>query len=279
MKTSLKSALFVFTLLFASMQIFAQDMYNMNFKFEKGKTYFYRTTANIETVQNMMGQEINVKIESKSKMRFDIADATPTQFDIITSFDSVYTKSSNPMGGEDNINKGEGIVGKKTKMIYNQFGKKLQKIAIDAISSGSDMTNMGSANILFQLSDKPVKTGDVWNVSNTDTTKTGEDGKMIIKSDTEYKLEGKEKVNGADCLKISFKATMKIEGNMTQQGMGIVMEGTGKTTGTYLFDYAKGLMVTTDSGTNIDMTAAIPDQNITIPITQTMKAKIELTDK
>jgi hypothetical protein len=279
MKTSLKSALIVFALLFTSMQIFAQDTYNLNFKFEKGKTYFYRTTANIEVVQNMMGQEINIKVESKSKMRLDIADATASQFDIITSFDSVYSKSSDPMGGEDKISNGENIVGKKTKMIYNQFGKKLQKITIDAVAAGNDMTNMGNSNLLFQLSEKPVKTGDVWNVSSTDTTKTGEDGKMIIKSDTEYKLEGKEKVNGADCLKISFKAAMKIEGNMTQQGMSIVMEGTGKTTGTYFFDYAKGLMLTTDSGTNIDMTAAIPDQNITIPITQTMKAKVELTEK
>jgi hypothetical protein len=279
MKTSLKTVLFVFALLFTSMQIFAQDTYNLNYKFEKGKTYLYRATSSTDMVQNAMGQEVTAKIDSKSKLRFDIANSTPTQIEIISSLDSVYTVQSNSATGEDKISKGENIVGKKTKLIYNQFGKKLQKIVVDAVADDANNMGGGNASILFQLSEKPVKAGDVWNVASVDTNKQGEDGKMIIKSDTEYKLEGKESFNGVECLKISLKAAMKLEGNMTQGGMNLLMEGTGKTTGAYYFDYAKGIILSIDSSTNIDLTVALPDQNMTIPVTQVIKAKVVLTDK
>lgn len=279
MKTSLKTALLVFALVFTSVQIFAQDMYNLSFKYEKGKTYFYRTNTNTETVQNMNGQENTFNSISKAKIKLDISDVTPTQLEMITSFDSLYTKTPNPQTGEDVINNGEGVVGKKTKMIYNIFGKKIKKIEIDAITSSNNM-NMGeNANLLVQLSEKPVKIGETWTITRTDTTKMGEDGKGIVKSDTEFKIDGKDKFNGAECLKISFKGTMKIEGSMTNSGYNMVIEGTGKTNGYLLFDYNKGILLSSNSGVDQNMTIAIPDVSMTIPMTQNIKSAVILTEK
>lgn len=278
MKNALKTTVIIFALMFTSIQLFAQDSFNLKYNFEKGKNYFMRTNMTSESTQNMMGQETSSKAESKTKMKLEIANATPAQIEFITSFDSVYSKSTNPMGGEDIVNNGEALVGKKTKMVYDIYGKKISKVVIDQVqSNGLDGSGSGSS-LFLQLSDKPVKVGDVWNTSGVDTNKVGEDGKIITKGDYELKLEGKEKYNGADCLKVTFKGTMKIEGSMTQSGYSIVIEGTSKTSGYFYFDIAKGLPLLNDSTTDMNMTIAVPDQNMTIPMTQTMKTKVTLTE-
>jgi hypothetical protein len=273
MKDRIKIAILIFILLVSSIQISAQNTFNLSYKFEKGKTYFYRITSVIEKTQNMMGQETINNIVSKSKIRMEAADVNPDNFSITTSFDSIYSKSSSSMGGDDAINNGEGAIGKKTKIIFNNYGKKLKTIEIDTVKSE------GGMNIFTQLTNKPLKVGEVWTNVKSDTSKMGEDGNMITKSDTECKVESKENIGGVECLKISFKGNMKIEGAMTQQEMNIVLEGTGKTTGIIYFDLAKGLMKSTDTTTETNMTAVLPEQNITIPITQKTKTNILLLEK
>ncbi len=279
MKLSIKTALLVFTLFFVSVQLFAQDTFDLKFKFEKGKTYFYRTSMTMDQTQNMMGQEMSTNTESKTKVRFDVTDVTPTQIELVTSIDSLYSKTGNPMGGEDIVSNGEGIVGKKTKMVYDVYGKKIKKIEVDAIQAAGNagLSGGNTSSLMYQLAEKPVKIGDTWAVSNQDTIKVGEDGKMITKADVTYKVDSKE--SGSDLVKVTFTGTTKVEGAMSQGGFNIVLEGTGKTTGSFLFDVVKGVMTTSDNVVNMDMTAAIPDQSITIPITQKMQSKTVLSDK
>ncbi len=276
MKTTLKTVVVLFAVIFTS-SLMAQDSYKLNLKFEKGKTYFYRTTSNVESTQNVMGQEMSSTTDSKTKMRLEITDVTPAQFEVITSFDSVYSKTSSVQGEMEN--KGENVVGKKTKYVYDINGKRLNKIDIDKVASSGMGDLGGSSNIFYQMSDKNVKVGDTWSVNRIDTTSTGEEGKMIVKSDMNFKVDGKEKYNGSECLKISIDGKMKLEGAMAQGGMNIVLEGTGKVTGHFMYDIAKGLMTYTVNNADMDMNAAIPEQSLTIPITNKMKTKVELTEK
>ncbi len=278
MKSRFKILVVLFILIVSSVQIFSQETFNLSYKFEKGKTYFYRSVSDMDMNINAMGQEINTKSESKTKMRMEVADVTADKFEIINSVDSLYSKTGNPMG-EDVINNGENIVGKKTKMIFNNLGKKLKTIEIDPIISAEGMNSSGAASLLLEITGKPVKAGDVWNIANTDTNKSGEAGSMITKSDIEYKVEGKENKNSVECVKLSFKGTLKIEGSMNQQGMDMVLEGTGKISGLIYFDTNKGLINSIDNLTDMNITIAIPAQNMTMPMIQKMKSTTILTDK
>ena len=164
-------------------------------------------------------------------------------------------------------------------MVYDVYGKKIKKIEVDAIQAAGNagLSGGNTSSLMYQLAEKPVKIGDTWAVSNQDTIKVGEDGKMITKADVTYKVDSKE--SGSDLVKVTFTGTTKVEGAMSQGGFNIVLEGTGKTTGSFLFDVVKGVMTTSDNVVNMDMTAAIPDQSITIPITQKMQSKTVLSDK
>jgi hypothetical protein len=65
---------------------------------------------------------------------------------------------------------------------------------------------------------------------------------------------------------------LTITGSGKMMGMEFFMEGSGTVKGAYFFDAKAGLMIADENDTNFDMTmAATGQQNITIPISQSMK--------
>lgn len=277
MKNAQRITIIIFALFISASQIFAQDTYNLTYKFEKGKTYFYRVTQKMDMVMNAMGQEMTQKSDVMSKLRMEITDVTPAIFEIISSIDSMHVKASGMQG--DTESNGEGIVGKKTKLIYNNFGKKIKTIEIDPIVTTDGMTAAGGSALLMRLAEKPVKVGEVLTVNSIDTNKVGESGSMITKSDVEYKVEGKEVKNGVECVKLSYTGKVKTEGSMSMQGMDMVLEGTGKSTGFLFFNMAKGLIQAIDDDTTMDINMAMPAQNMTIPMNQKLKSVTTLLEK
>jgi len=263
-------------LLFFSANLFAQDTYSLKYKFEKGKTYFYRMTNDNEVNQSVMGQEINLKSRSILKMRMEIADVANENIEIITSMDSVEFKSDNPMVGDAAGEAAKSIIGKKTKMIYDKFGKIVKKIEIDKFSTPMNLSATGSSEGLFRLSSKPVKIGESW--QNIDTMKIapgGEgSGNMLFIITSDLKLEGKEVYENIECLKISYSQVVKIEGSMSTQGNSVIINGTGKGIGYCLFDDKNGNF--TKNIVNVDMntTISLPEQNIEMPMTQNTKTSI-----
>jgi len=278
MKTGKVVLSIFFILSFISMQIFAQDTYNLKYKFEKGKTFSYRILSSTSQKVTAMGQEVNTSIDAKAKMKLETAEVSAAGNEIIAAFDSFYTKTSIDITGAENIDNGAEIIGKRMKIIYDQYGKKIKKVEIDKIKSNQNQEFSKNTNIFIQLPEKPVKAGETWTNSNTDTTASDEANKMITKTDVEYKLEGREKYLGADCLKISFKGTLKIEGVAVQQNMNIVMEGTGKVAGVYFFNENKGTIIFIENIADVDVNAAIPDQGMTIPISNKSKSTVFLVD-
>lgn len=257
-------------------QVAAQESFKLTYNFEKGKTYFYRTNFTSEQVMNMMGQEMTGKSEGSSKVKVDVAEIKGENIEIITALDSMHVKSSSMQGENETF--GEGVVGKKTKYYFDNFGKKLNTVAIDEIKTMDGMGSTSNNNVyMIEFSRNAVKIGDTWTIASIDTNKVGEDGKVITKSDTEYKLESKENNLGVECLKITFTSKMKIEGTMTQMGNNVVMEGTGKAAGTIYYDYKKNLLQSTTNTIDMNMTIALPEQNLTIPMSQTVKASSVLT--
>jgi len=269
----------IISFLFPFYKLSAQETFNLKYKFEKGKTYLYRTISISEMSMDINGQEMSSKGESRTKTRMEIADISNEKIEIITSLDSMYSKYSNSMGGEDNIRNGEEYVGKKSKLIYSTLGKKLGIIEIDKSTNEMGMPVAPRGALFIQLSEKPVKIGDEWNVANTDTNKFGEAGMSINKNEIIYKVEGKETKNGIEYLRISMKSNSKSEGSMSQGGMNAVSEGKAKTTGTILFDLSKGVIYSFDTESEGSNSTTYVEQNRTMPMTSKSKSTTILIEK
>jgi hypothetical protein len=269
------TAFILFSFLTAS-ALLAQDTYNLAYKYEKGKTYFSRITMGMDIAQSMSGQDFNIRMDSKSKLRMEITDVTSDKFEIISSIDSMYSKTSNPMGGDDIINNGEGMVGKKTKIVYDKFGKVIRKTEIDQLAKTLNMNYSGSSEGMFRLTEKQVKIGDTWAINDTNKMSMGETGGMNIITLCDCKLEGKETYNGKECLKISFVQKITMNGELSQAGMALGIDETGYSKGIIYYDIAKGLILSNDSAMEMNGTVSMGEQGM--PMSQKVKTSIVLLD-
>ena len=254
----------------------AQEKYDLTYKFEKGKTYFFRHKNLTDMNMSMMGQEINIPMEMKAKMRFEIVEKTDKTIEVISSYDSLISKSTNPMQGGEQVNNGEGIVGKKTRIIMDQEGKVIKKVEIDP----SALTNMnvsfsGSYENMMRLSSKPVSIGESW--QHIDTLKmTVGPAEVIIIQTTDMKIESKDNYEGVDCLKISVSQKQLMTGAGAAEGQSIGMDGTNVMKGYGYFDYKNGLMLNLDLAGEGNMNMNLTEQGMSIPMTQKAKTVVTL---
>jgi hypothetical protein len=251
----------------------AQETYKLEYKFEKGKTYRYKEVTSGYITQEMMGKEIKMKNETNSVNRLLVDDVTKNGGAVlIISADSMKVFSSSPRGDTTMII--NELVGKRTKVTISNIGKIEKREVLDSVKlMGRAAGAAQRESIQFpQLSDKPLKIGDTWIASTSDTLEQM-GGKITVASSYEYKLVGKEKKDIHDCFKVSFTGKVTTEGKASVQGMEFFIDGSGKNSGTIFFDQKAGLVVheETASDTETNM-ATTGEQQMIIPITQSTKS-------
>lgn len=264
--------IFISMFLLFSITTHAQQAHDLTYKFEKGKTYFFKMVYEMDMTQSMMGQDMSIKMDTKMKYRFEVAESNSDKIEIISSVDSMESKSDSPLVTAESLDEASKlIIGKKSKLIYDKAGKLIQKIEIDKLVSNMNFSVSSSTEGLFRLSNKPVKIGESWQNVDSSKTKLGEKGELLSIIITDLVLEGAENYNGAECLKISFKQKATITGAISAEGNTVGMEGTINGNGTILFNEKTGMLLFSKQDMESNMTISMPEQNMTIPIIQKMK--------
>jgi hypothetical protein len=262
------SILFLFT-----SNLSAQESYNLEYKFEKGKTFLFKDVSASNITQEMMGKEMKIKAESNSITRIVVDDVKKDgSAELMVSADSMKVFSSTPMGDTSIIMK--DIIGKRTKITTSKFGKPENREIIDSIKlTGRAAGASQRESIRFpQLAGKSIKIGENWTATTTDSVNEM-GGTIVVNGTYDYKLVGKEKKNGTECLKITFSGKTATEGKASIQGMEFFIDGSGKTNGTFFFDPKAGIVVSeeTDIDNETNM-ATSGEQSMIIPITQATKS-------
>jgi hypothetical protein len=259
-----------------SLQSFAQDTQSLEYKFKKGKTYLYSTVSTDIMTQEMGGQEMKFSGSSWFTLRALVDDVKDGAAVLIVSADSAVTRSKSPM--RDTTMAKTNLIGKRMRVTLSKSGDILSREVIDSVQSPGQIRGGAQRELLtfLTLPTKPVKTGDKWNTTKTDTVdQMG--GKIFTTNLFEFTLAGKEQKLGHDCLKILFTGKTTTNGNMKMQGMELFVEGGGKISGTFYFDSGKGLPVFVESQTDQETTmAATGQQQMTIPISSSSKATTTL---
>jgi hypothetical protein len=257
-----------------------QDKFQMEYKYEKGKTYRYQEETKFESVQEINGQEMKATGSTLSAMKMIVENVSDSGDITFISFLETL-KVSTKMQSMDTTMEMKDLLDKKIQIIISNKGKLIDQKMLDSIETGKKF--MGGSNNLEMLYKEfiifPVaalKIGDSWKDDRTDTTKGTE---MVTKTRTAYTFAGIEEKNGHPCLKFSFSGTLEIGGKMTQMGMEFFMEGTGEKSGTLWFDQESGIIIAKESTSDQDMTMAMTGQmQMTIPITSTTETRITLQE-
>ena len=259
---------------------YGSDSYKLRYKMAKGTVLHYRMDSKMESLQEMMGSEVEANAKSNAKIRITSEGENK---DGNLTFLMVYESMLFEMVGsmmDSTFKDPGGIIGKRVRKTITPNGDQIESVELDSIKLGLLARGGGglaSGSEFFpNLPDSELKMGEKVSTTDVDSLDTL-GGTTVSKSEMEFTLTGKETKFGYDCLKIDVKGTVTLEGDGTMQGMKFFIEGDGDFQRTLYFAPKEGLLVATDNQTDIEMTVAVTGQmQMTIPITQSQTSNITL---
>ncbi len=246
----------------------------------KGKAYLQNTKLSNTIVQTMGGNEVKMFMDIALNADIVVEDVAAngdvTVIETLKNI-SVHNKA---MGMDTTITFEN--VGERSRVLYSKEGKLIQRTILDS-ASVPGMSETSKHNWMYlMLPGKAVKTGEIWsNASEEKTTKSASNPfETITKSDFKYTYAGVEPKDGKDCQRIQFEANLSVEGKGEQMGMEMFIEGTGKNKGFGYFDPKSSIVSYIEFETGLDLTVSVAgQQNMSIPMTQSMKTIITLEEK
>ena len=258
----------------------ASDSYKLKYKMAKGTVLHYNMDSKMESLQEMMGSEMesNSKINAKIKITAEGENKDGNLTYLLVYESMLFEMVSSMM--DSTFKDPEGLIGKRVRKTITPSGDQIESVELDSIKLGL-LAHAGGGLVSGReffpnLPDSELKMGEKVSVTDVDSLDTL-GGTTVSKSEMEFTFTGKETKFGYDCLKIDVKGTITLEGDGTMQGMKFFIEGDGDFQRTLYFAPKEGLLVAADSQTDMEMTAAITGQvSMTIPITQSMKSNITL---
>jgi hypothetical protein len=252
----------------------AQEKYSLIYKFEKGKSYEYKNDMSVESIQEVMGNEMKVSMDGFFLGVYFIESVSPDGGS--TCLYSLKDAKIHTVGmGSDTTITLPKDTFDTTRIVFAKNGKTISNEATDTSSTKKKKGMVGNLENtkMFELPQNPVAVGETWTVNSTDTTDVS-GGQLVTITNTTYTLTGIEEMLGHKCLRIEYKGTNETTGKMNQMGMDMFIEGTGEPVGTAWFDAELGLVIKTQSVMSTEMTMAMTGQNqMTIPMSQ----KISMT--
>lgn len=256
---------------------FSQEAVLLKYNFVKGKTYIQNSQVTNNVTQTMGPQEM--KMLSEVKTANDYVIESVENGGNATALISMQNTSIRQAGmGRDTTMIFKDLKD-KIRVVYSVGGKTISTVNVDSSETTKMIGSMKESTKLQILPNKSITIGEKW------TDKVVENNNMNgfatdVNNEFEFTLVGKESKDGKDFYKISFTGTMSIKGKGSQMGMEMFLEGTGKTEGFNYFDPKISMIVYTESQTEMDMNIAVSgQQNMTIPMTQSMKTIVTFEEK
>ncbi|RMF58325.1 MAG: hypothetical protein D6743_17805 [Calditrichaeota bacterium] len=265
------------TLAFAA-RVFTGQGYRLVYKMNKGDTLKYSQSSEMEQVQEMMGTEQKVGSTSDTAIKLVCENRGANgDLTLVMTYESFKVAVTSAVLDSTFDNPG-GIVGKRVKKFVRPNGDQIKSVELDSIKILPVNRGFSSEQeFLPNLPDEALEMGKPVTRSDVDTSHTL-GGTTVVTSEVQYTLLGKEAKAGYDCVKLGLKGTVDIDGSgKLPQGFELFFEGDGSIEGTIYFAPKEGILVSSENKTDIEMTAALKgQQNMTIPITQSVKSTLNL---
>jgi len=258
---------------------YASDSNKLRYKMKKGTTLNYTMESTMESLQEVMGSEIESTTQSKAKIKITSEGQNKDgNLIFIVVYESMVIELLSSMM-DSTFEDPEGLLGKRVRKTITPSGDQIESVELDSMKLGMLVQGGGlssSREFLPNLPEGELKIGQTVSQTDVDSLNTF-GGTTVSKSEIEFTLIGNETKLGYDCLKIAVKGTVNLEGDGSMQGMKFFIEGDGDFQSTLYFAQKEGLLVAAEKQTDIEMTAAVTGQmSMTIPITQSVKSIITL---
>jgi hypothetical protein len=252
----------------------------LEYKMPAGRVLTYTNTEEMAQVMEVMGQTVDAHTKGGGTFSFSAKGKKDQNLLLGVTIDDMSITITSPMG--DQSPDMSTVKGKSFDMVVSPLGAEIDVSGAEAITyqSANGTSNVAPGFKLFfpDLPGKPLKIGDTWPSSAAvDDTSGG----MNIKMAFQYvnTLEGLETVDGMECARIKSDYTGTLSGTGNQQGMDMVLTGTGKGTDLWYFAVKEGIYLKATSDATYEISIAVSAAGMTIPMTQTRKGELKLVGK
>jgi hypothetical protein len=252
----------------------------LEYKMPAGRVLTYTNTEEMAQVMEVMGQTVDAHTKGGGTFSFSAKGKKDQNLLLGVTIDDMSITITGPMG--DQSPDMSTVKGKSFDMVVSPLGAEIDVSGAEAITyqSANGTSNVAPGFKLFfpDLPGKPLKIGDTWPSSAAvDDTSGG----MNIKMAFQYvnTLEGLETVDGMECARIKSDYTGTLSGTGNQQGMDMVLTGTGKGTDLWYFAVKEGIYLKATSDATYEISIAVSAAGMTIPMTQTRKGELKLVGK
>lgn len=246
----------------------ASKQFTLKYKFPEDRSVTYKQTSKIVQTMDIEGQQMQNNINSLFGCSVKSAGGSGPDLALEIKIDTLAQSVESPMGGSGGGV--TGISGKIFKMVITPQGKETDisgaaSVVYEVPSSGSTNLSTNMIDFFPDLPAGPVSQGYKWNT--TDSLNTGEGATaMRLLTNSENIIEGNEKVNGYDCVKI----TSNISGTQTiktvNQDMNIKISGPYTGTYTLYFSPEEGYFIKSVAETKLKGTLFITEMDMTMPV-------------
>jgi hypothetical protein len=253
----------------------------MKYSMQPDKDLQYKTTSVFSQEMEVMGQQFTITGESSQQLNMKPLVTKSNDLDYMVTIEDMSSSIVTPKG--EMIAKLEEVIGQSFNITISQLGEELEYSGAEELTydyGTGDMKNISSDIQTFfpDLPETPVKVGDSWVSTETNTEKS-EKGILEIKTNNNYTFDGLETINGRDCMVINSTFTGTIKGEGQEQGMELITSGEVTGTGSWYFAYKEGVFVKSVSeGTGKTTTEVKGPQEMSILATRTYTLRTELVN-
>lgn len=250
------------------MTVSGAAQYKLEYKASSPASLHYKAHTTVLSTQSMMGQETKYSIVSDQAITLTSTRAD-SELVYSTTIDSGENLVVLPSG--DTNKTPSPAVGKIKETRISADGRELSSRWLDTTFANTPAAQTREfGNFFVKLPEGSVDTGATWNQNRADTVGVpGGQGKIVVNTNTDYKLVGKEEVGGIPCARIEYTGKVSLKGQASIQGMDLAIDGSGTISGSALFDYGNGRVVNINGSSNQDLIMASSGENaMTIPTSQ-----------
>jgi hypothetical protein len=250
---------------------------SLRYHMAKGATYKYTAMFELKSTSKLPKSEMSSLVSGRAWISLTV-DEVGKDSELICrgKLDSAMVRFES--GTTKDFFGGEEFIGKNVRIVFSRTGKTLSVSPIDSMPPATRTKFFDEFNpmkllptILFHLPEKEVGIGDSWVLDSVAAPQIP-GHKSTFRMDTEFKIEGMEKVGVYDCLKISIEGSgrMNISGKLPN-GMESVVDMKIGVSGFVYFAQKEGILVSAEQSGTTKMKASTGPMQSTSDAAQNRK--------
>ena len=250
----------------------------LKYKMEDNIILKYRVLSEFTQSMEVMGQSFEISSNDGQFFTVKNAEMKKDNYKFEITIDTMYSKIVSPQG--ETISDMSNVIGKSFNMSLTTTGKEFGLADAKKIKYSLGESRERSIAIDFQsvfpdLPKNPVKIGGKWTSTDTITEKSNDSYLQIIRNNTNT-LEGLEKINGKECVKISADFKGVLNGKSMEQGAELITKGEISGTEIWYFAYKEGVFIKNNTEGIANSNIIVSTRNMEIPTKREYKIEIEL---